>query len=715
MKIKLKKTLAILLALIIALSVIAAVPITASAEESENETETILPTAKDNLVATLRKNSRLVSLNDGYMRVIFDGEKVGVEYYDDDFNIISKKYVEMELPIWGGFYAGYDAYYLVEGQNNLEEDNNIEVIRVIKYDSDWNRIGAAKITSSDAFGGEVRRPFNYGCVEMTEYNGKLYIVTGHEGYVDNYYGQGHQGFLMITIDESKMTGEITECDLWHSFAQYIKNNNSEIYVLEQSDGSRCTSLSQCNAEGSKEKNISVLKYGGTHTSAWAIACYASVDGVELSSDNILCLGTSIDQSEYDNVTYDTAHNIYLTVTPKSDFSESATEIKWLTSYEGEGKSFLGVNITKVNDNRFMISWEETDTCETASDDDTLSGNILHYIFVDGSGNKISDEYTASAPISECQPVIKGSKIVYYASSDNMLNFYSIDSESGAFSKKSYRIAGEMATWNLKDGILTISGTGAISVDTEAKYRYPLSSADNWYSYSSSDNSWMPVRDNVEKIIVSKGITQIADNSFNWFNSLEEVYIEPGMESIGEKAFYSCRSLLKITIPSSVTSIGEDFLWTGYYYISNNKHVVDARIYAPCGSYAINYAKENEIRYNVTEHQFGSWTITKAPTFAEEGMQTRECSACGYTETETIPKIVYTRLLGDINGDEKINLADAVLALKHSLKLVNLTDNDFLAADVDGDGNVQLKDAIILQKYSLGFGFEFPIGEPIQIS
>ncbi|MFR5149252.1 MAG: hypothetical protein ACLTER_06740 [Ruminococcus sp.] len=69
----------------------------------------------------------------------------------------------MELPLWGGFYAGSDGYYLVEGQNNTAEDNSAEVIRVIRYDTNWNRSGAASITSNpDLFGGEVRYPFDYG-------------------------------------------------------------------------------------------------------------------------------------------------------------------------------------------------------------------------------------------------------------------------------------------------------------------------------------------------------------------------------------------------------------------------------------------------------------------------------------------------------------------------------------------------------------------------
>ena len=562
--------------------------------------DNILPTAKDNLSVGLRSTSELVATSNGYMRVFYDGEKINIEYYDNNFDIQSKKSVAMELSIWGGFYAGSNAYYVVEGQNNTDESDTAEVIRVIKYDTNWNKIGAAKVTGNPGiFGGEVRYPFDYGCVEMTEYNDTLYIVTGHEGYVDPAYNQGHQGFLMIAVDEASMTGSIVDCDLWHSFAQYIDCKDSNLYVLEQSEGSRYTKLTKYNAENLKNSiSFPVLEYGGSHTSAWAIACYASVDGMAISSDNVLCLGTSIDQSQYDSVSSDTAHNIYLTVTPISNFSKDTTTVKWLTDYSGEGKCFLGTKITKVNDNRFMVSWEEYNTSQVASTDDGLSASILHYMFINGNGDAVSEEFTAAAPISGCQPIVKDSKIVYYASNANMVNFYSINTGNGNFSKKVYRVAGENATWELKEDVLTISGIGAISVDTKARLRYPVSSTAGGFSYSSNDNVWKQIRDKVKKIVVAEGITSIPESAFENFDKLTEVEIGEGVISIGEKAFYECDILSKITIPSSVTSIGEDFLWTGYYWIYDNSHVVKATIYAPKDSYAIQYAQENGIRYKI---------------------------------------------------------------------------------------------------------------------
>lgn len=546
---------------------------------SAEAADSLLPTASDNLnigarfrngeaVFEYMTTSRLVGLEDGYMRVFYTGKSVGVEYYDDNFNVKSKMSIAMELPVWGGFYAGSDAYYLIEGQNNPENVDSTEVIRVIKYDLAWNRKGAASIKSdSGDYFAKIGIPFDHGCVEAAESGGMLYIVTGHQGYIDPQYMQGHQGFLMIAVDEETMSGKIVDYDLWHSFAQYIVSKDSDLYVLEQSEGSRFTQLSRYAGESKTKYTIPVFKYGGSRTSAVAVSCYASVEGMALSSDHILCIGASIDQSKYDYYAsedsdddiYGRIYNIYLTITPISNFSESATTVKWITNYTNRSSDFLGVKITKINDNRFLISWEEKSD-DADSIDSSGSANVLHYVFIDGNGNKISREFVEpSMTISDCQPIVKGNQVSYYSSSANEVHFYSIDAESGTVKKKNYRVAGENAAWDFNKDTLTISGKGAISVELFPNQRFTTTSY-GFIGYSPNNNVWTPIRNDVRIIVIEEGITSIPDNAFSSFSSLSE-----------------------IRIPASVTSIGSNALPDGAHMI------------APKGSFARKYAKENGIR------------------------------------------------------------------------------------------------------------------------
>ena len=71
------------------------------------------------------------------------------ETYDGNFQLISSVDLEMELDLWGGFYAGEDYNFVIFGQENPSEDDNAEVIRVVKYDKDWNRLGQASLRGAN--------------------------------------------------------------------------------------------------------------------------------------------------------------------------------------------------------------------------------------------------------------------------------------------------------------------------------------------------------------------------------------------------------------------------------------------------------------------------------------------------------------------------------------------------------------------------------------
>ncbi len=98
--------------------------------------------------------------------------------------------------------------------------------------------------------------------------------------------------------------------------------------------------------------------------------------------------------------------------------------------------------------------------------------------------------------------------------------------------------GDNLTWNLSDGTLTISGTGAMT-------NYTLSSNAPWYSYKSS----------ISTVIIEDGATSIGERAFSNCIGLTSITIPNSVTSIGDNAFYNCGSLTSITIPNSVTTIG----------------------------------------------------------------------------------------------------------------------------------------------------------------
>lgn len=588
-------------ALLLALFLLPVFSVRAQADAND-----FLPIAENNITRELRKSSQLIETDSGYLRVFYQQSqnRIGVERYNRAFALQDRQWIAMEMQYWGGFFAGQDAYYIVEGQSNTDESNDAEVIRVIRYDKSFRRTGAAAITGTEEFGAQVRYPFDHGCVEMTEVNGKLFIVTGHQGYVDDAYNMGHQGFLMIEVDEATMTGAIVQSDFWHSFAQYVAHDGNDLYVLEQSEGGRCTNLSKFDATDidpdyfTAVPALRVLEYGGEHTSAWAIPCYASVDDLQLSDTNILCVGTSIDQSNYDAVTDDTPHNIYLTVTPKADFTEESTTVKWLTDYRDGGKCFYGVKLVKINGNRFLLMWEEYEEELRAAEDlsDSLSCYTLHYRFMDGSGNFLGSEFTAAAPIASVHPIWNGTDVVYCASNENSVNFYTINGTTGAFKKVVHRTAGEALTWRIEGDTLYFEGSGPVAVDSEVHYRYPVSSANNWFSYSSSDNVWHALCDPVRKIVFANGVTAVPAEAFRSFVNVQTADFAKSVEFIGTKAFYNVGGRWSVYVRNVNAEIEEDAFWTGYYYYDYSTHAYHVTIYGYEGSTAEAHANESGIHF-----------------------------------------------------------------------------------------------------------------------
>ena len=108
-------------------------------------------------------------------------------------------------------------------------------------------------------------------------------------------------------------------------------------------------------------------------------------------------------------------------------------------------------------------------------------------------------------------------------------------------------------------------------------------------------------------------------------------------------------------------------------------------------------------YNVTtpktEHT-AVWVYSERPSVYNTGLKHMECSVCH--KTISTPSLV-AKSTADVNGDGKVNSADALLILRYSIGFNELISSQtaFLNADVNGDGKVNSADALIVLRISIG--------------
>ncbi|MCI8559638.1 MAG: leucine-rich repeat protein [Dorea sp.] len=104
-------------------------------------------------------------------------------------------------------------------------------------------------------------------------------------------------------------------------------------------------------------------------------------------------------------------------------------------------------------------------------------------------------------------------------------------------------------WTLSEGVLTITGTGDMSI--------------------TGSNPWGKYYDSIETINIASGVTSIEESAFSGCSRLKNVTLPEGMVKIGRAAFTGCSGLTSLEIPNSVTDIG----WGAFQMCENLESIV----------------------------------------------------------------------------------------------------------------------------------------------
>ena len=351
----------------------------------------------------------------------YDTNDIVVENYSKNGSkLLSSRTIEMELPIFGGYYCGAEYNFFVFGENNEDEDNSKEIMRVVKYSKDWNRIGSCSLKGLD-----TRIPFYDGSLDMAESNGTLYVHTCHQMY------SGYQENISLAFDENKM--ELKESDYHNKkkvgittyystgsvYSHLMEADSSDVFFLthEALIPVGVTIAQVPSGDAMKKKKTSTVIDLSKSAEIKSTNTGISVGGFEITEKNCLIAFNGVDY-QTDNFEPNGVRNVYFMVTDRGLTKSKSVK---LTDYTDKKKIKVGTpQMVKINSDKFLLLWEEFDHQNRTA--------VTKLALIDSSG-KVDSQGIVSTNycLSDCQPILCSDNLVrWYTGMDDSPTLYTVD-------------------------------------------------------------------------------------------------------------------------------------------------------------------------------------------------------------------------------------------------------------------------------------------------
>ena len=625
-----------------------------------------------------------------------------VEWYNADGKLQREKTAEFPLPRFGGFFFGKAYNFAVFGKNNLEDDPNAEVLRVVKYDKDMNVLAETPL-----YGMNTYKPFEAGSCRFVEVGNRLYIYTCHEMF-DRGDGLHHQANMTLVFSQETLeltdsfcgVANIRRCGyVSHSFNQFIAYDGEYVYRADHGDAHpRAISITMFDPRftlGATEFTTP-LTFPGTEG---VNSTGATLGGMALVGDRVLLAGTIDSQTaeyshQYDNTT-DEQLNIFVISSAKT-LEDSENLVVRVTDYAPDAGIEVRTPQIVALDGSALLLWEEK----------TADVVVTRAVVVGTKGEKLTETYTLEAFLSDCPPAVSSDGTVcWIVSDDETVRLYRLDpNDLGGFVPTEHN-------WRVKEVLVPVTcetdGRAKLvcSVCGLEKTDVLPATGHDWSSFKHEDIAW-------HTRVCRNDPSHVDRQKHTWTVEFSEE--DPPTATQGGVGRISCDDcrVFYPRLPLPAFDVKGMFFNQDYHLRYQDE--THSRMIAEeheMGEWKVTLAPtctEDGERtrecvgcplfetepMDAAGHEWGAWTTTKAPTATQSGEESRVCANCGETQSRALPPTGGTFLLGDVDFDGVITAADARLALRRAVELETYAPGSraFFACDADRDNAVTAADA-----------------------
>ena len=346
---------------------------------------------------------------------------ISINWYDALGKNIESKEIPFQGEEFGGFYKGEEYNYLIFGNNNKEKSDSKEVVRIVKYDREFNELGTLSVN-----GAYTVYPFASGSLRCAEIGEKILIHTAKIRYDE------HQSQLTIAFNEDTMSllnaddlGEFQRNHVGHDFNQFAMADGNEFIVVDHGDAyPRSIKVSWLRTESmyagerdwynprkrglfspSKEKEILNIpgEIGANQTGV-------SI-GSALHTANKVLVG--VNRIDYSKATGFDSFNITGKDVDKRDvilysLDKNTLEVienKYTDYTLDKNTTYTAPKMVKLDETRIMLIWNKLNLKSDKS--------VLQYLIVDENGNKLSEIKTLEdMKIADESPIVYNNKVVW---------------------------------------------------------------------------------------------------------------------------------------------------------------------------------------------------------------------------------------------------------------------------------------------------------------